>query len=118
MTFVLNDNKNLAGKDSAKTPNIGSIKDFLAGAGKWKSMEVSRPFLNFSIAAPLKVGDKQTVDTIEYQIIYTLKNPEKYPPLVTNPTVSSQGFSQGYGTAMEASVSKQTGVYSYGLVGE
>lgn len=114
------DNKPIVGVDGTKDQNIGSISDFLNNKDKWLNAKNSRPFFHLSIAAPLPVSNgaqNQTVDSIEYQIIYKQKDATK-PPLITNPTVVSQGSSGGYTVSLQSSLTKQTGSFNFSLVGK
>ncbi len=108
------------GKDGTKDESIGNIKNFLNKGAPWVDAGISKPYFHLSIAAPLVVDStipNQTVDTIEYQIIYKQK-PDQTTPLVTNPTVISQGSSGGYTTSLQSSLTKQTGSFNFSLVGK
>lgn len=108
----------ISGKDGSKNEFTGPIKEFLTNTGKWLNAGISKPYFHLSIAAPLTVSNGapgQTVDTIEYQIIY---KQDQLTPLVTNPTVISQGSSGGYTTSLQSSLTKQTGSFNFSLVGK
>ena len=112
------DGKTIIGKDGTKDESTGPIKEFLTNAGKWLNAGISKPYFHLSIAAPLTISNGapgQTVDTIEYQIIY---KQDQATPLVTNPTVISQGSSGGYTTSLQSSLTKQTGSFNFSLVGK
>lgn len=113
-----NGGNTIKGKDGSKDENLGAIKNFLGKLAPWATTGISKPYFHLSIAAPLTVSNgakDQTVDTIEYQIIYKQKNTT---PLVTNPSVISQGSSGGYTTNLQSSLTKQTGSYNFSLVGK
>lgn len=108
----------ISGKDGTKDESTGPIKNFLTKGAPWATAGISKPFFHLSIAAPLVVDStvqNQTVDTIEYQIIY---KQDQATPLVTNPTVISQGSSGGYTTSLQSSLTKQTGSFNFSLVGK
>jgi hypothetical protein len=52
------------------------------------------------------------------QILYTLKQDAKPEPIITNPIVTATGLSSGYTLSLQSSVLKQTGTYSYPLIGK
>lgn len=119
LAYKNNSNKFIVGVDGTKDQNIGPIYDFLNNLNLWSNAENKKPFFHLSIAAPLYIdpNSNQTVDSIEYQILYTEKPDYVGPPLITNPTVTAQGYSGGYNVSLESSLTKQTGSFNFSLVG-
>ncbi|MCX6733709.1 MAG: hypothetical protein NTX63_02755 [Candidatus Peregrinibacteria bacterium] len=112
------DGQIIKGQDGSKDQNPGAIKNFLNKLAPWATTGISKPYFHLSIAAPLAVSNgakDQTVDSIEYQIIY---KQTATTPLVTNPSVISQGSSGGYTTNLQSSLTKQTGSFNFSLVGK
>lgn len=113
------DNFIIQAQDGTKNQDTGPIKDFLKNEKKWMGFSNSKPYFHLSVAAPLTVVSNipgQTVDTIEYQVIYTQK--AGLPPLITNPSVISQGSNGGYTVSVQSSLSKQTGSFNFSLTGK
>jgi|GEM_PF-4070419 hypothetical protein len=112
--------KKFVGTDTSKEQTTGAIIDFLLNQESWTDMKITKPIFNLSIASPLVVNKSngQTIDEIEMQILYTLKQDAKPEPIITNPIVTATGLSSGYTLSLQSSVLKQTGTYSYPLIGK
>lgn len=105
------------------TNTTSAILDFLTSKTTWEDYKVRKQTFHLSTDGNLQTtlensAELISIPRVEYQIIYTNTDTSSKKPIFSNPTVISAGQNGGYTINLQSSLTKQTGNYSYAVVGK